>query len=288
MISHHRLLAFLLGLGLTIGLIVTLRPATLSAQGQDKASKTQHPNLDQIPMVDFEKSAPSAPEPDPKKQTLRTVKGERYAKHVKGAIADRDTPEGMVLTSRYIQQLPAFPVSGSAIVALGEVVDAQAYLSGDKTGVYSEFSIRIEEVFKNDAFEPSFSGSLVVAERYGGRIRFPSGRVTYYGNREQGMPRQGGRYVFFLSCDEKRYSILTGYELRSGRVYPLDGRNAPGRDPSLSVGDEYEDTDATRFLGDLQRALVQFSQMACSNTCPGLRAPQTMPGSLSIVTPTAR
>lgn len=257
MFGHLRILALLLGLGLTIGLIVALHPATLSAQGQDKASQTQPPNLDQIPLVDFEKSAPSAPEPDPKAQALRKVKGERYAKRVKGFILDREIDGGMVLAFRYMEPLSAFPLGGSAIIAVGAVVDAQAYLSDDKTGVYSEFSIRIEEVLKNDGLAPTFPGSLVVAEREGGRVRFPSGRIILYGNREEGMPRQGGRYVFFLSRDEKRYSILTAYELRSGRVYPLDGRNAPGRDPSLSVGDEYEDTDAARYLGDLQRALAQ-------------------------------
>ena len=205
MVGHFRIPALILVLGFAIGLIATLRPGTLSAQEKVKSSKSQNPDLDQIPMVDFEKSASSAPELDPKTKAQRTVKGERYAKRVKGVVADRDIPGGMVLTSRYTQQLPTFPVSGSAIIALGEVVEAQAYLSDDKTGVYSEFSIRIEEVFKNDSLEPSFPGSLVVAERYGGRVRFPSGRVIYYGNREQGMPRQGGRYVFFLTRDEKRY-----------------------------------------------------------------------------------
>jgi hypothetical protein len=140
------------------------------------------------------------------------------------------------------------------------VVDAQAYLSDDKTGVYSEFSIRIDEVFKNDSLKPGFPGGLVVAERYGGRVRFPSGRVTFYGNRDQGMPRLGGRYVFFLERDDQQYSILTAYELSSGRIYPLDGRNTPGRDRANSVGDDYENTDATRFLSDLQKALTDYSR----------------------------
>jgi hypothetical protein len=140
------------------------------------------------------------------------------------------------------------------------VVDAQAYLSDDKTGVYSEFSVRIEEVLKNDSLTPSFPGSLVVAERYGGRVRFPSGRVTFYGNREQGMPRQGGRYIFFLERSDQQYSILTAYELLSGRIYPVDGSNAPGRDSAYSVGAAYENADATRFRNEVQRAITEYSK----------------------------
>jgi hypothetical protein len=217
-------------------------------------------DLDHVPIVDLENSAPSAAEADPQTRAARSVKGERYARHVKGFIVDRDIPGGMSLTFRYIEPLPAFPVRGSAIIALGEVVDARAYLSDDQTGVYSEFSIRIDEVFKNDPLQPGVPGSLVVAERFGGRVRFLSGRVIFYGYREQGMPQQGRRYVFFLNRADQQYSLLTAYELLAGRVYPLDGRNAPGGKGAFSVGDEYENTDANRFLAELQKVLIEYSR----------------------------
>lgn len=247
---------------LTLGAcFVLLTVWGIASTAQQDSRTTQQPAaLDHIPIVDFENSASSAVNLDPKTRALRTAKGQRYAKHIKGVIADKDADQGMILTSRYIQPLRAFPIGRSALIASGEVVDAQAYLSDDKTGVYSEFSIRIEEVFKNDSSMPGFPGSLVVAERYGARVRFPSGRVTFYGNREQDMPRLGSRYVFFLERTDEQYSILTAYKLLSGRVYPLDGRNAPGRDAAVSVGNEYENTDATRFLGDLQRALTEYSR----------------------------
>lgn len=247
---------------LTLGacfVLLTVWGIATTAQ-QDSQTTQQPAALDHVPMVDFENSASAAAHLDPKTRALRTAKGERYAKHVKGLIADRETNQGMILTFRYIQTLPAFPVGGSAFIASGEVVDAQAYLSDDKTGVYSEFSIRIEEVFKNDSSNPGFPGSLVVAQRYGGRVRFPSGRVTFYGNRDQGMPRPGGRYVFFLERNDQQYSILTAYELSSGRVYPLDGRNKPSRGRDNSVMDAYENTEATRFLSDLQQALTDYSR----------------------------
>lgn len=249
-----------------VGGILTLTAwAIASSSQQDKQpnqvdNTKREPAVDHVPIVDLESSASSAAITDPQTKAVRRAKGARYAKRTKGLIVDREAPGGMILTSRYMQPLPAFPIGRSAIIAIGEVVDAQAYLSDDKTGVYSEFSLRLEEILKNDSPNPSFPGSLVVAERYGGRVRFPSGRVTFFGNREQGLPRQGRRYVFFLEQADKQYSILTAYELLSGLIYPLDARNAPGRDSANSVGDEYEKTDEARFRSDLQRAINEYSR----------------------------
>jgi hypothetical protein len=223
----------------------------------EASTAQQEPALEHIPIVDFENSVSTLTKTDQQAKTIRSAKGMRYAKRIRGFIADRDVPGGMILTSRYMQPLPAFPVGRSAIIALGEVVDAQAYLSDDKSGVYSEFSVRIEEVLKNDPLTPSFPGSLVVAERYGGRVRFPSGRVTFFGNRDEGMLRQGGRYIFFLERSDQQYSILTAYELLSGRIHPVDGKNAPGSDSAYSVGDAYENADATHFMSEVQRAITE-------------------------------
>jgi hypothetical protein len=253
---------------LTLGVcfvLLTVWGIASTAQ-QDSRTMQQPPALDHIPIVDFENPASADAKLDPKTRALRTARGERYAKHVKGFILDREIDGGMVLAFRYMQPLPAFPLGRSAIVAVGAVVDSQAYLSDDKTGIYSEFSIRIEEVLKNDRLGPTFPGSLVVAERVGGRVRFPSGRIILYGNREEGMPRQGRRYVFFLERQDQQYSLLTAYELLSDRVYPLDGRNAPGGKGALSIGDEYENSDATRFLSELQRAIAKYSQTPLKET----------------------
>ncbi len=248
---------------------LTLLGFTLSisphGQGQSAAnSGMQKPaNVDHIPIVDYENATSSyTSDTDPQMRALRAVKGKRYATSVKGFIADRDTGERPILASRYTAPLPALPVKRSAVVALGEVVATQAYLSDDKTGVYSEFTVSIEEVFKDDCLTPVVPGSLVVTERYGGRVSFPSGRVTLYGNREQGMPRQARHYVFFLERLDQQYSILTAYELLSGRVYPLDGKNAPGGEGSNWAGDAYQGADAKRFLSDVQNAIAEYLRTA--------------------------
>jgi hypothetical protein len=42
----------------------------------------------------------------------------------------------------------ALPTHISNAVVIGEVTDAKAYLSEDRTSVYSEFTIRVGEVLK--------------------------------------------------------------------------------------------------------------------------------------------
>ncbi len=245
------------------GVILSLTAWAIASSPQQVTQATR-PNItnqatDHTPIVDYESSGTRTTDSDPQARVMRTAKGKRYATRVKGFIADRNGGERLILASRYVGPLPALPVARSAVIAVGEIVEAQAYLSDDKTGVYSEFSVRVEEVFKNDNSAPLFPGSLVVAERYGGRVRFRSGHVSFYGNREQGLPRQGGRYVFFLERNNQEYSILTAYELLSERVYPLDGQSAPGGEGSNWAGDAYREVDAARFLSDLKRAISEYS-----------------------------
>ncbi len=218
--------------------------------------------MEHVPVVDYD-APPPADAGDPQGRAVRKAKSKRYATRVKGFIADRDAGGSRILTfSHWEVALPALPVGRSAVVALGEVIDSVAHLSEDKTGVYSEFTIRIEETFKDDASASALPGNLMTAGRKGGRVRFPSGRVTLYGNRGQGMPRPGRRYVFFLERDDQQYSVLTAYEPRAGRVYPLDGKDAPGGEDSDWAGNRYQEADAGQFLRDVRHAVTQSGQPA--------------------------
>lgn len=124
--------------------------------------------------------------------------------------------------------LPAFPVAQSAAIAIGQITDARAYLSEDGTNIYSEFSIQVDEILKNDFLNPLATGGSLIAERQGGRVRLPSGKIVTSRVNHQDMPRTGRRYVFFLrrtistGSDSDCIQLLTAYELREGRVFPLD------------------------------------------------------------------
>lgn len=147
---------------------------------------------------------------------------------------------------------------------IGETTDAQAYLSNDKSGVYTEFTVRVDEILKNDITAPLIVGETVAAQREGGRVRFPSGRVQRYRTHYQHLPRAGRRYVLFLkrNDDGQAYYIRTGYELRVGHVHPLDGVNMNKGASELPQFAAYKNADEATFLRALRDAVDNARQQA--------------------------
>lgn len=145
--------------------------------------------------------------------------------------------------------------SRSAAIFIGTVVDAQAHLSPDKTGVFSEFSFQVESILKNDPKRTVAAGETVSVERSGGRVRMPSGKIVVSWTNQQNMPKVGSRYVFFLTHDFETagdtgddFYLLTGYEFKNEKVNPLDS----------SLNQEvlaYKGATESSFLKDLFNAL---------------------------------
>lgn len=156
--------------------------------------------------------------------------------------------------------LPAFPLERSSSVIIGEVTRAEAHLSSDETKIYSEFTVRVDAVLKNDEVMALSPKTKITVERPGGRVRFPSGKIVVAAVSNQDLPRVGRRYVLFLTHDfimggryDETFFILTGYELRNGKVFPLD---------KVSAGhpiNTYEGSDEQAFLKDLTSALSNAS-----------------------------
>lgn len=154
-------------------------------------------------------------------------------------------------------RLPPLPVEQSNAIILGKVNDRRAVLTDDRLGIYSEFSITIEEVFKDD--QNLFRvGGVVVASRPGGAVRFASGRMQTYTIFNQGYPQKDKVYVLFLRRDDEGdYSIQTGYEVTGTVVQPLDGkRELPKNEPDLQFG-IYRGVSLESFRNALQKALQQ-------------------------------
>lgn len=243
------------------GLVLT---TSLRSWGQSDPTSVSQKTKDEdhIPITDYDASildettASSA-----QARALRRDTGKRYDTGVKGVIKDRDTGGRPVLTfSDWDTRLPAIPAAKSDVVALGEVINSQAYLSDDKTGVYSEFTVRVEEILKDNNVTSILPGSLIVTERRGGRVKFPSGRVLRYGVAGQGLPRNGRRYAFFLERNDQQYFILTAYELQSGQIHPLDGASALGG--GRWAGDSYQGVDATQFLNEVRGIVAKSTRIA--------------------------
>lgn len=242
------LFALLVGVFLTGSLV-----AVFSGSGQGTTPrKYTRPEIDfkQFPIIDLGTPLPS----DPSAKAIRIRKSKKYNNNSMSEISEASNVSFVV--NETLSNLSALPVDKSSVVLIGEVIDAKAYLSDDKTAVYSEFEVRIQAVLKNDTSKVLSAGESMAVERFGGRVRLPSGKLFIEAVDNQDMPRVGGKYVLFLTNDfigakhsDDDFNILMGYELKGGRVFPLD------RTASTHPIARYNEKDESTLLTDLSSLL---------------------------------
>jgi hypothetical protein len=225
-------------LGLTALLATPDPPEQTNLSQSSPAKSRKKVEVHHFPVVEF-----SSPET---KESKRKARGEKRNKS-NWNVDPNALSDSTVLVDAVDVHLPAFPTKQSAAVVIGTITDAKAYLSSDKTGIYSTFVVVVEEVLKNSG--KLSVGNFVEAEREGGRVKFPSGRLHLYKVSEQDMPRVGARYVLFLTetDSESVFQILTGYEIREASIYPLD---------ELPQSRSYENTTASTFVSELRMKLA--------------------------------
>jgi hypothetical protein len=149
---------------------------------------------------------------------------------------------------------PSYPASISAAVVIGTVIDAKGFVSDDRTYVYSDYQIQVDEILKPDASAKLTVGNRLVASRTGAAVQFPSGHVSHYLTLGRGQPKLGKQYLLFLlrpDRDIPEYDICNGgaYELSSGRALPLDD------DHYYSAP---EDSDAPRLIAKIKAATASL------------------------------
>ncbi len=238
----------------TLVMVVAATTATLNRASQEPlTAEEQHAQQrhkekpefeEQSPVVDFGKPEPA----DPKIRAKRHARSKKYDGSTM-EVHPEDRNNSTVRTHSDLDALPPLPMAQSDAVIIGEVLNAKAYLSNDKTGVYSEFEIQTKDILKNAAQNLLTQGYSITALREGGRVRFPSGRVHLYFTSGVRMPRVGRQYVFFLRHTEEDdvFDLLTGYELRQGKAVPLDELNQFKR---------FKGMDETAFLIEIRSAIA--------------------------------
>ena len=184
-------------------------------------AKQQGPQeRDEFPIAVYSASLPN----EMAERALRLARNSRYDKRYPVPFDElpADVKERSVACDWSLT--PALPTAESDVVLSGRVLAANGYLSNDKTGAYSEFTIIIEQVLKRDGRSSLEPGNSIIAEREGAAVQRPSGRILRTGFAGEGMPRVGRQYVLFLKYNDQGddYHIVTGYELRNKRVLPLD------------------------------------------------------------------
>ena len=239
-----------LALTFALSLVAWRGSANQTASPQESNKQETTPEND-IPVLDLKHAETSGSDQLKGRKRRSSLKQDRKIVELPPNV------EPLPLSAHAFVRLPPIPVEQSNAVILGKVADRRAVLTDDKLGIYSEFSIRISEIFKDD-LSGLFIDQVIKASRPGGAVRFPSGRTQQYTIFGQGYPQQDNVYVLFLKRDEDGdYSILTGYEVNGTVVQPLDGkRNLPKNEPDLQFG-IYRGVSLESFRNALQKALQQ-------------------------------
>lgn len=238
--NRKRIIAILFAVIAVVGVTAV---ATLRSQDNQTSTSTNQ-NSEQVETVDI------APEPtNGQERAQRRTKNRRYNRN--GARARRLTQLPPERAAGHIEeaQWSPLPVAESDFIVLGTVARVQPYLSEDESSIYTEFTVNIEEVLKNDNQQSLYAGNSVVVDRQGGSLRMPDGRVVRYEVSGIGRtPRAGRRYVLFLKRinEGEDLSIIVSYELRGNRVFSLRGHTP------------YEGDSEEAFMNELRAAIARF------------------------------
>lgn len=160
--------------------------------------------------------------------------------------------EPIPVAAHALLRLPAIPAHQSNAIIRGTVINRRAILTDDKRGIYSEFSISVAEIFKDD---PNLFriNQVVTVSRPGGAVRLSSGKIHRYTISSQGYPQQGKDILFLNRNEEGDFSILTGYEVDGAVVQPLDGKRGSKNKEDQLQFDTYRGVSRETFIGALQR-----------------------------------
>ena len=90
-------------------------------------------------------------------------------------------------------------LQGSAAVVVGVIRAPRSYLSADKTTIYTEFTLRVQQILANNSGRAVDVASMITLARAGGVVRLPSGKILIRGCQEESMPHMTRRYVFVLT-----------------------------------------------------------------------------------------
>jgi len=246
MLTIHKLSYAVLAIVLTAGTISILshKDHTSGIQQSERQSNSQKNDEDarkHFPVAEFNEEGPS----ETRKHEGFKDKQKRH--NGLGLVAQNPSANagGGVFIPEGQFNFPPLPVSQAAVIVVGQVLLAEAHLSQDKSNVFSEFTVRVSNVFKSDV---SLAGTDIVIERLGGYVKYPDGRKLLYRVGTGNMPRVGGRYLFFLKASPQLdLSILTAYELGPDGVTPLD--------PSAQF-EEFRGKDEAAILAALEKALI--------------------------------
>lgn len=175
-------------------------PQTQRGQPDKDLGKRKPSRHSGLPVVgEFQRQPES--DADEARRKVREDQYENDATRAHAPISDPGTLAGTESTSATI--IDSMVVSDGApgispAVVIGTVLGGNSFISKNRTAVYSDYQVRIDEVLKQGAAKTLAVGDQIVASRPGGAIQSPSGHRGYFLILGQGLPEIGSRYVLYL------------------------------------------------------------------------------------------
>lgn len=200
-------------------------PSTI--QQDNKPINNQLDNKD-VPVANYDEPLSSDPQEKARRQKVNKSQNAKFSDppppNAKNFMLTPASESSYGIPPTHVTTEPALPVKQSAAIIIGNVTSAKAYLSEDKINIYSEFEVANPVVLKNTTSETLGNGKSFFINRFGGGLKFPTGKIIYIYSTYRPMPKVGGKFLFFLDySSEGGFTINTGYELTKTGVIPLDG-----------------------------------------------------------------
>lgn len=177
------------------------------------------------------------PEPtDPFERVVRAKIGAQFSRgrNAKPLDEERNTPPPPGKKVNRLLLSP-FPFAYSSVVVIGNVTKMQTFFSNDRTAIYGELSVRVDEILKNA--KPVKVGDSLEIVSEGGSLILPDGRTVTWPVYGVGEPlRRDHRYVLFLDAYRgiPRFRIVAAWDLFEGRVLPTVVSCTPEETTSLT------------------------------------------------------
>lgn len=248
----------------SIGVVIATTAIALKSQappGQSKKTALQQADEDFYTLVDFNAPLPA----DPKERGRLQARARRGDMPLQAGedpspySLDKRRESGFGSPPTDQSKEIALPVSQSDAVVIGYLGDARAFLTHDKTTIFSQFTVRLEDVLKDNPLGSLRVGDFITILRGGGGVRLPSGKIIREGMHGKPLPKENRRYLLFLKYNNdegKDYSILTAYELNAGKVSPLDGINLVGTvETEYAAYRKYDGADEDAFVREVRNLI---------------------------------
>ncbi len=240
-------------------LIINGQQKEITKGSSDQKTPATLEQVTEMPVVAFENAKQEARNPS------RETKNRRHNSPVspeglkRPALNENAEPLLLDLPLTHQRTEPAIPVASNLIV-IGSIEEAKAYLSSDETTVYSEVTIRVGQTLKGEVRYGLVDGATLTAERTGGGVRFASGKIVRRGALGKNIPIKGSRYLLFLNeiKEAEGFSIVTGYKLQNGSVFPLDGvGGTDGGFSQFAAYKTYKNAAESTLIEDVRKAVAE-------------------------------